>query len=410
MHKSIAEPGRKREILAADGMFRAERLGLAKPAALTVLALLGLLMIGLRPAQAQTETVLYSFTGAPDGAAPYYSGVVRDATGNFYGTTLAGGTYGFGTVYKLSSTGVETVLYSFTGQPDGASPYASLAMDKSGNLYGVTAGGGANGYGTVFKVTSSGTESVLYSFGGSPDGANPYKALALGKKGTLYGTTFSGGAYGFGTVFQLTAKGVETVLYSFTGGSDGAYPSAGVVLDKLGNLYGAATEGGTSGAGTVFELTPAGMFTVLYTFLSGTDGSQPYTTPILDKSGNVYGTTAGGGAAGCGTIYKLSTPSWTETQLHVFTWGDGCYADATLAPGKKQTLYSTTYFGGQGNVGTVFKVSSLTGAFTSLYSFTGSEDGAYPLAGVIFDKSGNVYSTTSAGGAAGYGTVFKLTP
>lgn len=359
-------------------------------------------------ALAQTETVLNSFTGTPDGANPYYSGVVADIAGNLYGTTSNGGVNGLGSVFKLSSTGTESVLYSFAGSPnDGASPYAGLVIDKKGNLYGVTIGGG--GGGTVFEVTPTGTEKVLYSFTGGSDGNTPYKALVLGKKGVLYGTTFFGGTNGVGTVFSVTPKGVEKVLYSFTGGSDGAQPWGGLVLDKLGNLYGTASTGGAGGGGTVFQLTPTGTFNLLYSF-SGPDGYEPTTPLIFDKKGNLYGTTSAGGGTSCGTVFELLAPSWTtEKQLHSFSGSDGCFANAPVAMDKKGNLYGTTYQGGAFNAGNVYELPH-SGTFKDLFDFTGGADGAYPLAGVIFDKAGNLYSTTEAGGASGNGTVFKLTP
>lgn len=391
--------------------FGSTRLALTSRSALTLVALLALLFIAAR-AHAQTETPLHSFTGTPDGANPYYSGLVADISGNFYGTTLNGGANGVGSVFKLTPSGTETVLYSFAGSPnDGANPYAGLVLDKKGNLYGVTASGG-NGYGAVFELTAAGTEKVLYSFNGTPDGETPYKALVLGKKGILYGTTIFGGTYGLGTVFEVTVKtGAEKVLYNFTGGADGAEPWAGLVFDKNGNLYGATSQGGAYGGGTVFQLTPTGTFNLLYSFAGSPDGYEPTSPLIFDKKGNLYGTTAGGGnAGGCGTVFELLAPSWTtENQLHSFNGSDGCYADSPVALDKKGNLYGTTYLNGAGGYGTVYEVTR-SGTFIDLYDFTGGADGGNPLAGVIFDKAGNLYSTTSQGGASGGGTVFKLTP
>ena len=206
------------------------------------------------------ETVLYSFTGGDDGGNPF-AGLIRDSAGNLYGTTTYGGDlkcnngYGCGTVFKLGKTGKETVLYSFTESPDGAYPYAGLVRDTKGNLYGTTFFGGASGAGTVFKVDKTGKETVLYSFTGGSDGKYPYAGLLRDTKGNLYGTTEYGGASSNGTLFKLDTSGTETVLHSFTGGSDGGLPIAGLILDASGNLYGAAQSGG-DGGGTVFELTP----------------------------------------------------------------------------------------------------------------------------------------------------------
>jgi uncharacterized repeat protein (TIGR03803 family) len=210
-------------------------------------------------------TILHTFSGKPDGAIPS-SGLIRDAAGNLYGTTTYGGASGHGTVFKMDRTGAETVLYSFTGKSgDGAQPYAGLIRDASGNLYGTTYIGGLAGKGTVFKLDASGHETVLHSFTDSPDGASPYAGLLRDASGDLYGTTSYGGAAGKGTVFKLDSVGKMTVLHSFTGGSDGENPSAALIMDASGNLYGTTMDGGngaqcpygvTNGCGTVFKLTP----------------------------------------------------------------------------------------------------------------------------------------------------------
>ena len=284
------------------------------------------------------EAVLYSFCAhAPnctDGAMPLAAGLILDKEGNLYGTTPYGGTnctqeFGAcGTLFKLTPAGQETVLYSFCSQSDcsdGAEPLAGVIMDKKGNLYGTTAFGGASpecglGCGTVFKVTPAGKETVLYSFGSqSGDGYYP-EGLIMDKKGNLYGTTGSGGANHNGTVFKMTPTGTETVLYSFcsqSGCSDGAWPQAGVIMDEKGNLYGTTIWGGNlscpfgdgSGCGVAFRLTPAGKETVLYTLCSQsgcTDGASPYGGLIMDKEGNLYGTTNQGGAYGAGTAFKVT--------------------------------------------------------------------------------------------------------
>ena len=411
MHSAIAGWGVNGclDISAIGGRLRAAKLSAAMRGALTLVALAALVFVSAH-AGAQTETALYSFTGTPDGANPYYSTLVRDSAGDLYGTTLNGGANGLGSVFELTATGTEKVLYSFAGSPDGANPYAGLVMDKNGNLYGTTAAGGADSYGTVFELTATGTEKVLYSFAGPPDGANPYKALVLSKKSTLYGTTFNGGADGYGTVFSVTEKGVEKVLYSFTGGADGARPSAGVILDKKGNLYGTVTGGGDYGGGTVYELNPSlGTLSVLYAFTGGADGYEPYTPLIFDKKGNLYGTTAGGGA-GCGTVYELLAPSWTtENVLHTFDYSDGCYADSGVVFGKKNNLYGTTYWGGASGQGVVYELTA-SGAFNDLHSFAGGADGAQPLSALVVDKQGYLYGTTTLGGSSGDGTVFKVVP
>jgi uncharacterized repeat protein (TIGR03803 family) len=254
------------------------------------------------------ETVLHSFTGSADGKFPE-GGVLRDAASNLYGTTIVGGTSDAGTVFKLDTTGKETVLHSFTGGgADGQCPAAGLVRDGAGNLYGTTANGGRSGKGTVFKVDTTGKETVLHSFAGTGgDGANPYAGLVRDTAGNLYGTTFLGGAScNCGTVFKLDTTGKETVLLSFTG-LDGEYTTAGLVQDSAGNLYGTTAGGGTSGYGVVFKLDKTGTETVLHSFTGGTtDGNSPYAGLVRDAAGNLYGTTHSGGASNDGTVFKLT--------------------------------------------------------------------------------------------------------
>jgi uncharacterized repeat protein (TIGR03803 family) len=293
------------------------------------------------------ETVLYSFTGGKDGAYPKLAG--RDPAGNLYGATPFGGASDYGVVFKLDTTGTETVLYSFTGGKDGASPYAGVIRDSTGDLYGTTAFGGSSGAGVVFELDTTGTETVLYSFTGLGDGGTPIGGLDRDSAGNLYSTTVSGGASGDGVVFKLDTTGAETVLHSFTG-ADGANPDAGVIRDAAGNLYGTTVSGGASGYGTVFKLDTGGTETVLYSFKGGADGSGPEAGLIRDPAGNLYGTTYGGGTC-CGVIFKVDTAG-TETVLYSFSGGaDGAYPAAGLIKDAAGNLYGTTYSGGitQGN-------------------------------------------------------------
>ena len=302
------------------------------------------------------ETVLYNFTGGADGGLPP-AGLVHDKEWNLYGTTQIGGAYSSGTVFELTSTGTYQVLYSFQGGTDGATPVGGLVLDPKGNLYGTTYVGGANSRGTVFEITPSGTETVLYSFTGGADGGDPYTSLIRDAKGNLYGTALLGGAYGHGAVFEITKKGVEKTLYSFAGGTtDGQGPAATLLLDSTGNLYGTTIYGGSTGNGTVFELTPAGVETILYSFAGGNDGAYPYSNLVRDKQGNFYGTTYQGGAEGDGTVYEL-TPGGTETVLYTFTGGNdgGDPFDGLLRTGNG-TLYGTAYTGGASSDGVVFKL------------------------------------------------------
>lgn len=332
------------------------------------------------PALAQTETLLHQFTGSPDGANPYAGPVLKGTT--LYGTTMEGGTgpgdTGYGIVYAASATtGKETILHTFAGQQpngDGAEPYGGVVLDANGNLFGTTFTGGQYNYGTIYEIAKSGkqyVETILYSFDGGLDGANPYYVTpVLDKSGNLYGTAAYGGLYGNGVVFKLSG-GILTTLHSFnSAGGDGYNPDAGVVLDTKGNLYGAAPGGGAYGYGILFEITASGTYSILYNFTGGADGLTP-RSPLAFKSGKLYGTTQAGGA-GC-------------------TWGCGVVFEYILAKGKK------------------------AGKETVLYTFAGVPDGESPMYGaLVFDKQGNVYGTTQGGGAfpggTNLGTVYKLAP
>ena len=328
-----------------------------------------------------TETVLYSFTGGSDGAYPY-AGLIADSAGNLYGTTFGGGASYAGTVFKLSPSGTETVLHSFAWS-DGALPYGGLIADSAGNLYGTTWNGGSGSCGTVFKLSPSGTETVLYSFTCGIDGAYPYAGLIADGAGNLYGTTSGGGASYAGTAFKLSPSGTETVLYSFTGGTDGGHPYAGLIADGGGNLYGTTGGGGALNAGTVFKLSPSGTETVLYSFACSADGASPYAGLIADSAGNLYGTSLGGCAASNGTVFKV-TPSGM-TVLYSFTGGaDGALPYAGLIADSAGNLYGTTYSGGTAFVGTVFKLTG-TG-FVTTVPF--SAFNATPL-GIEFGKNPN---------------------
>jgi uncharacterized repeat protein (TIGR03803 family) len=385
-------------------------------AATASLALAGLLLpgpIAARSPHPQTFTLLHSFTGGPkDGAYPY-AGLISDGVGNLYGTTEFGGSSSHGLVFTISTSGKETVLYSFKGAADGAYPFAGLARDGSGNLYGTTAYGGSSGNGVVFKVSKSGAESVLYSFaGGTADGCNPYGAVIRDNAGNLYGTTEFCGASGYGTVFKLDAKGSETVLHSFAGGAtEGAYPLwTSLRMDKSGNLYGVTDEGGASNVGVVYELTSSGAMTVLHNFAGGTaDGCNPFGAPVMDAAGNLYGTAELCGSVNKGIVWKLSSDG-TETVLQNLTGetGSGAYPSAGAVLDTQGNLYGDTEGGGPTSNGTVYELSQ-NGTLTVLHAFIGP-DGQWPIGGVSRDLKGNLYGTTFSGGKLGYGTVWKVAP
>ena len=449
------------------------------------------------PSNLDTESVLYDFCSqggvyCTDGIKPF-AGLIEDASGNLYGTTQGGGSTnsaacnsgscGYGTVFKLTTSGsvfTKTVLYNFCSQAyctDGANPAAGVIEDASGNFYGTTVNGGTNLGGTVFRLTPSAngyTESVLYNFcsqggGACTDGVNPQAGLIEDSSGNLYGTTWLGGTgvtlvnggYAYGTVFMLAPSGSGyrySVLYNFCPTTspgfclDGAAPLGALIEDASGNLYGTTALGGAGthalecngiGCGTVFKLSPNSsgyVETVLHSFCSQgggncTDGAYPYDASLIeDASGNFYGTTSAGGVnscdtPGCGTVFKL-TPngngSYTESVLHSFDYTDGTSPDAGLIEDASGNLYGTTSNGGAGlswrcqgcGSGTVFELSPSGSGYTEtvLYNFCsqGGEactDGVMPMAGVIQDASGNLYGTTWEGGNGNdWGTVFKLSP
>jgi uncharacterized repeat protein (TIGR03803 family) len=282
--------------------------------------------------------------------------LVQGTDGNFYGTTTSGGAHSSGTVFKITPAGAYTLLYSFAGGSDGQYPYAGLVQGTDGNFYGTTRNGGThNDDGTVFKITSTGTESVLWSFGSGSDGQSPQAGLVQGTDGNFYGTTRSGGANGDGTVFKITPAGAESLLWSFGSGSDGQNPDAGLVQGTDGNFYGTTYNGGAHSAGTVFKITSSGTETVLYSFGGGSDGAYPYAGLIQGADGNFYGTTPSGGANSRGTVFKI-TPAGSESVVHSFTGGGGGQNSlAGLVQGTDGNFYGTTNAGGAHSDGEVFK-------------------------------------------------------
>ena len=366
-----------------------------------------------------------------NGAAPS-GALVQGFDGNLYGAAAAGGANGFGTVFKLTPHHGITALYSFcaqTGCTDGQDP-AGLTLATDGNFYGVTGGGGANncsanfGCGSIFRLTPAGRLTTLYSFCSQPnclDGYAPDAVLVQGLDESLYGTTVSGGANGFGTVFKLTPSGMTT-LYSFCSQpscADGQSSYGGLVLATDGNFYGTAARGGANGGGTIFRVTEGGSFSTLYTFCSKPgclDGEAPFGGLVQATDGNLYGTTLGGANCnllyGCGTIFKI-TLTGTLTSLYNFCQTnclDGGSPFAGLLQATDGNFYGTTSDGGLNNGGTIFDTTSV-GMLTTLYSFCaggGCYDGENPMAGVVQGTNGNIYGTTTSGGTYGVGTVNSL--
>lgn len=353
-------------------------------AAAFVIALAASTFTGSALNASTAKDIIYNFDNATSEGLKPYGTLIADKSGNLYGTTAYGGTAGNGVVFELTPTGsnwTETVLYNFQGgSNDGASPFWALTMDSAGNLFGVTELGGYqncfDGCGTVFELSppsaqgGSWTETLLHSFSNGSDGADPAGSLALDQAGNLYGTTGSGGA-AFGTVFELSppsggGEWAETILHIFQGGADGEYPES-VVFGRDGALYGAAREGGESNAGMIYELRPQGggwVYHALYSFTGGMDGLYPTGGLTVGRDGNLYGTTNVGGV-GVGNVFRLTLPS------------SGSALEESV-----------------------------------LYSFPGGSGGSYPTSGLVFDDSENLYGTTSGGnsGPVYPGTVFQLIP
>jgi uncharacterized repeat protein (TIGR03803 family) len=422
-----------------------------------VLAMLGTILSLSTTSFAQTESVLYSFTGGDDGYSPA-SSLIFDAAGNLYGTTTFGGPpntrycggNGCGVVFQLSPNGTGgwtySVIYAFTGAGDGAEPYAGLTLDALGNLYGTASIGGPSsactgGCGVAFKLAPNGSSgwayAVIHGFRNT-DGASPQASMVFDSSGHLYGTTYYGGTSGYGVAFRLSPHGTgwtEMVLHSFTIGTDGGWPNSVVIDAASGILYGTTYLGGThghcltSGCGVVFKVFRAGgswREHTIYSFIGSTDGANPGGI-AEDGSGNLYITAANGGdrtcnTYGCGTVFKLSPSSsgWSRSSLYAFKGGnDGAFTFAGPTLDSAGNVYGTTANGGSAGTGTLFKVSPSGGGWseTTLYSFTNGAGGGYPRSGVVLDALGNIYGETNSGGIPGdcssflgCGVVYEVTP
>jgi uncharacterized repeat protein (TIGR03803 family) len=411
---------------AKKGRFKMSNLAAAAVRGAFAIAVLSSLLAAVRPAQAQTENVLWNFTSDPDGASA--SSSITSNGSNFYGTTYSGG-LGYGTVFELAPNGdggwTETVLYSFcseTGCADGENPtYAGVVFDSKGNIYGTTYGGGANGYGTVYELSppttgTTWTETVLYSFANSPDGANPVNSLIWDASGNLYGVTYAGGN-GNGAVFELSPPATQGNPWTEAVIADISATYAGLTINSTtGDIFGAAY-------GSVFELSPktGGGWTwnAIFTFTASkaaTEGSNPNGTPALDSSGNVYGTTTTGGTYGYGTVYRLKPAGtgkpWTEKLLISFdSVQANPYGGIVFDP--SGNIYGTTTAGGKPTEGTVYELVAPVAPNTNykirpLLTFSG-ENGNTPYDGLIY-VSGYLYGSTYLGGADGFGTVFVVNP
>lgn len=364
-------------------------------------------------ASAQTFTTLASFQY--DGEYPEYVSLIQASDGNFYGTTLNGGGVSSGVVFELTANGDITDLTDF-GNSDDLFPYAGVVQGSDGNFYGTTWQGAIAG--TVYQVTPSGSLTTLYTFcseSNCADGGEPFAPLLQASPGTFYGTTTIGGSKGYGTVFAITSAGLLTTLHSFHF-KDGAVPVGGLILAKDGSFYGTTLYGGVSGNGTVFEITAAGKLKTLYSFCPQkkcTDGANPYAGLLQASDGNFYGTTYGGGVGGDGTVFRI-TASGKLMTLYSFCSKKSCVDGAKPFAGVIQAtdgnFYGTTSSGGSKNQGTIFQITS-SGGLTTLHSFCMKKncvDGTEPTGGLLQASSGIFYGTTTDGGRHEFGTVYSL--
>jgi uncharacterized repeat protein (TIGR03803 family) len=391
-------------------------------------------------ASAQTETVLHSFNSADDAAYDPTLSVVFDSKGNLYGTTQCGGVPTFltcpGAVYELQPvTGGwhEKTLYYFNNSDDGESPVAGVVLDSHGNLYGTTLFGGTNSLGVVYELVlgSDGnwTESVLHKFAGYPnDGSSPRSALIFDSAGNLYGTTSNGGTSGNGAVYELSPQSDgtwnETILYSFGPSPDGASSGSSVIFDSAGNLYGTTNGGGANQGGTVYELSPnsTGGWTekILYNFPAS---SEPWAKVVFDSKGNLYGTTVEGGVYGWGSVWELlpqSDGTWAYRTLHNFSGqSDGGDIISNLIFDSANNLYGAALAGGadwakaSGGYGDIFKLAPAPGGdwdFNVVFSFDDTDGTGPAVGGLTLDSAGNLYGAAEGGGSLGHGVVFEVTP
>jgi len=398
-----------------------------------ILAIVLTLLVLPTNASASKFKTLYTFTGGADGVGP--STLVLDAAGNLYGAAAGGGEFGYGTVFRIDSSGTFTVLYSFTGGADGATPhpFQQLILDTAGNLYGTTYGGGTYGAGTVFGLDTNGVETVLYSFCVDgypcPDGSSPTGGVVFDRAGNLYGTTHTGGIYPYywGVVFKLAPNPdgtwTETVLHDFPSYPGDAYvPWVGLTWDPTGTyLYGTTESGGPHTQGTIYRIDTNGVEELVYQFTGGGDGECPRSPVVFDSAGDLYvGTFNGGdwycsppgwGPIGCGTIVKLDTAGKLSV-LHTFTGGnDGMVPIGGVAVDNRGNIYGTTTVGGASGYGTVFRLGpTSTGGLGYRVAALQNHPGAYPYSMLIMDAAGNLYGTTQGDGITTFGSVFEITP
>lgn len=350
--------------------------------------------------------MLKQFNYSVDGAYPDGQ-LIKGADGYLYGLTSAGGANGYGTIFKISSGGDFNVIKNFAFTADGSNPHGSLVLAKDGNFYGITYGGGSNGVGTIFKLTSAGVYSVIHNMTSATDGGTSYAGLTQGSDGNLYGTAYSGGKNNYGTIFKVTTGGTLTVLRHLSSATDGANPHSTLIQAKDGSFYGTCYGGGQFGNGTIFKVTASGNYSVVKNFNAGVDGGYPYSGLMQNSDGNFYGITRSGGSKSGGTIYKLTTGN-VYTVIHPIDYAnEGTTSSSVLVKGNDGSLYAMTSLGGIFNYGTIFKATT-TGAFTKIADFNGATLGNAPYSSFIKGNDSAYYCTTTNGGAYNYGTIVKI--
>jgi uncharacterized repeat protein (TIGR03803 family) len=354
-------------------------------------------------------SVYHIFKGGSVDGSSGTSALIRATDGNLYGTSKSGGAFNAGIVFRMTPTGTFTVMHSFSG-PDGSSPRAALLQATDTNFYGTTFSGGSTDNGVVFRMALDGTFTVLHNFTDNPDGANPQAALIQAPNGNLFGTTRNGGMRGRGTIFAMTTSGALTVPYFFTGAADGAYPSAPLLLASDGNYYGTVYAGDSNTFGRVFRMSPAGVVTVMHTFTGSTvfpiDGGSPLATVVEATDGFLYGTTTLGGAANKGTLFRMSLGGVMAILKQFDNGADGGTPQDELVQGADGALYSECHVGGIG-YGVLFRMA-LDGTFTVVHTFNGGGDGATPTSPLVQTPDGRFWGSTAFGGADGKGVIYRL--
>jgi uncharacterized repeat protein (TIGR03803 family) len=387
------------------------RLNSMKPILSAILLATAAVLCAASVAQAQTVTTLYNFTdSASSGANPWYVTLVQGTNGNFYGTTYDGGKNASGTIFNVSTTGQQKIIYTFTGTTtDGAYPTGGLTLGTDGNFYGTTQQGGAESQGVIFKVTPTGTLTILHSFNAFIDGAFPWGPPTLASDGNFYGTTSGGGENGRGILYKITSSGTFTDLYRFDV-VHGYSPIAPPTQGTDGFLYIPVAQGGTFFCGTILQMSTAGVVNNTYDFPCGPGGSFPIGPLVQASNGDFYSTTQDGGTNGEGTVYQVTT-GLAVTVLHSFgsTFGDGTFPAAGLLLATDGNYYSATSDGGANGDGTLFNTTT-SGTYTSLYSFNNTVNltQTSPLAPPVQGTNGLLYGVTEFGGGANDGTVYSL--